>query len=76
MADKPYDLQVQGGDPVTVTFTDGTTLTGDFLRWFPSADGTSFAFTVPQGAATLGDITSVYYVDSFRHVQKLTPTTP
>lgn len=76
MADNVYDIQIHGGDPITVTFTDGTILTGDFVRWFPSADGTSFAFTVPQAAADLAAVTSVYYVDSFRHVQKLTPTTP
>lgn len=76
MADSIYDVTIQSGDAITVTFTDGTTLTGDFLRWFPDAEGPAFSFTVPQGAADLAAVTSVYYVDSFRHVQKLTPTTP
>ena len=76
MADKPYDLQIHGGDAVTVTFTDGTTLAGDFLRWFPGAEGISCAITVPQAAVDLAAITSVYYIDTFRHVQKLTPNPP
>jgi hypothetical protein len=76
MANEKYDLDLQGGDAITVTFTDGTSLAGDFIRWYPSADGVALSFWVPQGAAAIGDITSVYFVDNFRHIQKLTPTAP
>ena len=76
MANSAIELEIHGRDPIIVTFADGTTLTGDFLRWFPRSDGISFAFSAPQAAADLAAITSVYYVDSYRHVQKLTPTDP
>lgn len=76
MADNEYDLQIHGRDPVEVTFPDGTTLAGDFLRWFPASDGVSCAITVPQNAATLADVTGVHYINSYRHILKATPTTP
>ena len=76
MADSDRDLTIQGSDPVTVTFSDGTTLDGDLLRFFPSADGVALAITVPQGAPTLADVTGVHYIDDFRHILKLTPNTP
>jgi len=76
MADREIDLTLQGRDPVTVTFNDGTTLDGDFLRFYPTADGVSCAVTVPQGAANLAAVTGVHYLDSYRHILKLTPTTP
>ena len=76
MADDQRDLTIQGRDPVAVTFSDGTTLDGDFLRFYPRTDGVSCAFTVPQGAANITDVTGVYYINEFRHILKLTPTTP
>ena len=76
MADSQYDFLIQAQDPVTVTFSDGTTQTGDFIRWFPNSDGASFSLAIPQGAADIGAVTSVIYVDEFRFITKLTPTTP
>ena len=73
MAASELDFNLQRGDSVTVTFTDATTLAGDFYRWYPSAEGVSCAVTVPQGAANVGAVTGIHYIDNFRHIQKLTP---
>ncbi len=76
MADSQLDFLIQAQDTVTVTFSDATTITGDFIRWYPDADGAAFAIAVPADPATIADVTSVYYVDQYIHLQKLTPTTP